>query len=43
MLTRYMERGGTRQRLAGALEELQLTALSQDVRSGYFIYTGEEE
>ena len=43
MLTRYMERGGTRQRLAGALEKLRLNPLSQEVRSGYFINTGEEE
>ena len=43
MLTRYMEREGTRQRLAGALEKFALIPLSQDVRSGYFINTGEEE
>ena len=43
MLTRYMERGGTRQRLAGALEKLGLNSLSRFVQSGYFIDTGEEE
>ena len=42
MLRRYMERGGTRQKLAGALENLGLIPLSQDVRSRYFINTGEE-
>ena len=43
MLTRYMEWGGTRQKLAGALEKLGLTSLSEDVLSGSFINTGEEE
>ena len=39
----HMEREGTRERLAGALEKLGLTSLFQDVRSGYFIDKGEEE
>ena len=43
MLTHYVNRKGTRQRLAGALEKLRLTLLSQNVRSGSFIDTGEEE
>ena len=37
MLTRYMERGGTRQKLADALEKLKMSVLAQHVVSGYFI------
>ena len=37
LLTRYVERGGTRQKLADALEKLQMSSLAQDVLSGYFI------
>ena len=37
MLTRYMERGGTRQKLADALEKLKMSVLAQRVLSGYFI------
>ena len=37
MLTRYMEREGTRQKLADALEKLKMSVLAQNVLSGYFI------
>ena len=37
LLTRYVERGGTRQKLGDALEKLQMSSLAQDVLSGYFI------
>ena len=37
LLTRYMERGGTRQKLAHALEKLKMSSLAQDVLSGYYI------
>ena len=43
IFTRYMKRQGTRQRLAVALEEVKLVSPSQNVLSGYFIDTGEEE
>ena len=37
MFTRYIERGGTRQKLSDALGKLQMSSLAQDVLSGYFI------
>ena len=37
MLTKYIERGGTRQKLADALEKLKISTVAQDVLSGYFI------
>ena len=37
MLTRYIERKGTRQKLADALKKLKMFALAQDVFSGSFI------
>ena len=37
MLTRYIERGGTRQKLADALEKLKMSSLAKDVFSGSFI------
>ena len=37
MLTWYIERGGTRQKLADALEKIKMSFLAQDVLSGYFI------
>lgn len=37
MLSRYVERGGTRQKLVDALKELQITLLAQKVLSGSFI------
>ena len=37
MLTRYMERRGTRQKLSDAFGELQMSSLAQDVSFGYFI------
>ena len=37
MLTRYIERGGTRQKLTDALEKLKMSVLAEDVLSGYFI------
>ena len=40
MLTRYMEREGTRKRLAEALDMAGLVSLSLRVRSGFFICTG---
>ena len=43
MLIRYIEQAGTGQRLAKAIEKIKLVSLSQDVLSGYFIDTGEEE
>ena len=36
MLTRYKERGGSRNLLADALNEVKLQSLSQKVLSGYF-------
>ena len=37
MLARYIERGGTRKKLADALEELKMFPLAKDVSSGSFI------
>ena len=37
MLTRYFERGGTRQMLADALKRLKMISLAEDVLSGSFI------
>ena len=37
MLTKYSERGGTRQKLANKLKKLGMTSLSQDVINGCFI------
>ena len=37
MLTRYIERGGTRKKLADALEKLKMSSLAEDVLFGSFI------
>ena len=37
MLRKYIEREGTRQKLAAALEKLKISTLAQDVLSGHFI------
>ena len=37
MLKKYIERGGTRQKLVDALEKLKMSSLAKDVLSGYFI------
>ena len=37
LLSRYVERGVTRKKLADALEKLKMSPLAQDVLSGYFI------
>ena len=37
MLTKYIEREGTRQKLADALEKLKMSSLAHDVLSGFFI------
>ena len=37
MLTRYIERGGTRQKLADALDKLKMSSLARDVLFGSFI------
>ena len=37
LLTRYIERGGTRKKLADALEKLKMSSLAKDVSFGSFI------
>ena len=43
MLKRYVERGGTRLKLAEVLNKLGFVSLSPKILLGYFIDTGEEQ